>query len=108
MDAYDLRACGARPGQPAVLASHPEARAVVVELDAGELLEDHQVHERAWVVVIDGEAELSAGSAARRAGPGTLAVFAPRERHEVRALTATRLLLLLAPWPGDGHPGSPG
>ena len=26
--------------------------------------------------------------------------------HEVRATSDARLLLVLAPWPGDGHPGS--
>ena len=34
------------------------------------------------------------------------AVFDPHERHEVRANTEARLLLVLAPWPGDGHPGA--
>jgi hypothetical protein len=33
-------------------------------------------------------------------------VFDPRERHTVTARTDTRLLLVLAPWPGDGHPGA--
>jgi len=28
------------------------------------------------------------------------------ERHEVRATADARLLLVLAPWPGDGHPGT--
>ena len=26
--------------------------------------------------------------------------------HEVRARSDARLLLVLAPWPGDGHPGA--
>ena len=39
-------------------------------------------------------------------GPGTLAVFAPGERHAVHAVSDAQLLLLLTPWPGDGHPGS--
>jgi len=33
-----------------------------------------------------------------------LAVFDPGERHEVRARTDARVLLVLAPWPGQGHP----
>jgi hypothetical protein len=32
--------------------------------------------------------------------------FAPGERHEVTASTTARLLLLLTPWPGHGHPGA--
>jgi quercetin dioxygenase-like cupin family protein len=39
-------------------------------------------------------------------GPGFFAVFDPGERHEVRAKGDARLLLVLAPWPGEGHPGA--
>ena len=39
-------------------------------------------------------------------GPGFAAIFDPKERHEVRAAQDARLLLILAPWPGDGHPGA--
>jgi quercetin dioxygenase-like cupin family protein len=53
--------------------------------------------------VIDGEVELGDGVTA---GPGAAAVFDPRERHAVKANSDTRLLLVLAPWPGDGHPGA--
>ena len=31
-------------------------------------------------------------------------IYDPTERHEVRAISDARLLLLLAPWPGEGHP----
>ena len=37
-------------------------------------------------------------------GPGLLAVFDPNERHEVAATEDARLLLVLSPWPGEGHP----
>ena len=55
--------------------------------------------------MIDGEVEVDAGDTVS-AGSGSLFVFDPKERHEVRATTDARLLLVLAPWPGDGHPGS--
>ena len=32
--------------------------------------------------------------------------LAPGERHAVVARADSRLLLLLTPWPGDGHPGA--
>jgi hypothetical protein len=32
--------------------------------------------------------------------------FDPGERHTVSARSDARLLLLLSPWPGDGHPGA--
>ena len=40
------------------------------------------------------------------AQPGVLMQFAPQERHEVTALSDARILLLLTPWPGPGHPGT--
>ena len=39
-------------------------------------------------------------------GPGHLLEFEPSERHTVAARTDARLLLILSPWPGDGHPGA--
>ena len=91
---------------PQVLASNPEARAIALRLPAGERLQEHQVHERAWLVVLDGEAELEADGQTRRAPAGTLACFTAAERHEVRATSDCSLLLLLTPWPGEGHPGA--
>ena len=41
------------------------------------------------------------------AGAGLLAIFDPNERHEVAATEDARLLLVLSPWPGEGHPRPP-
>jgi quercetin dioxygenase-like cupin family protein len=79
-----------------------EARSILIALAAGQGLQDHQVHERAYVVVIAGEVDVAGAIG----GPGLAAVFEPAERHAVRALTDARLLLVLAPWPGQGHPGA--
>jgi len=104
---WDLRAVDLRPHSPEVLSSSDEARAVALEIPAGESLRDHQVHERAWVSVIDGEVEITTAAGERVAGgSGLLVELAPGERHAVLALTTARLLLLLTPWPGDGHPGT--
>ena len=35
-----------------------EGRAIAIQLLAGDALDEHQVHERAWLVVIDGQAEV--------------------------------------------------
>ena len=103
MEHWDLRALDVAPHQPRILHSaRGEARSILINLPAGEELQDHQVHERAYVVVIDGEVDL----AGTQCGPGCAAVFNPRERHAVKATSDTRLLLVLAPWPGDGHPGA--
>ena len=107
MRSWDLRAVELRPHSPEILSSRDEARAVVLEIPAGESLQDHQVHERAWVSVIDGEVEITTSDGETVAGgSGLMVEFAPGERHAVRALTTARLLLLLTPWPGDGHPGT--
>jgi redox-sensitive bicupin YhaK (pirin superfamily) len=92
-----------QPRQPEVLDSEAEGRAIVIELPAGERLQEHQVHERAWLMVVSGAVEVD-GSEMVSGGPGLLAEFDPNERHEVRATEDARLLLLLSPWPGEGHP----
>src|SRR5207245_571706 len=84
-----------------------EARAVVLDLAAGESLRDHEVHERAWLIVISGDVTVSTTAEQSVSGDGGLVVeLAPRERHEVLARADARLLLLLTPWPGQGHPGA--
>ena len=88
---------------PRVLFSTPEARGVVVDLAAGEELGDHRVRERAMVLVVHGRIEVADGGAPATCPQGTLAVFDPGERHVVRAIEQTRLLLTLAPWPAPGH-----
>ena len=92
------------PHQPKILHSaRGEARSILINLPAGEELQEHQVHERAYVVVIDGEVELGGHARRRRAAA---AVFDPNERHAAKAISDARLLIVLAPWPGDGHPGA--
>ena len=107
MQHWDLRTLPVAAHEPLILASkRGEARTVVINLPAGEALQDHQVHERAHVVVVDGDVEIVKGDETIEGGAGLLAVFDPGERHEVRARSDARLLLVLAPWPGDGHPGA--
>ena len=105
MQIWDTRSLDVEPHHPQVLHSDEEGRTIVLNLPAGEELQEHQVHERAWILVVDGKVELEdAGGKTTEAGPGTLALTAPKERHEVRAIADARLVLVLAPWPGEGHP----
>ena len=107
MQYWDLRVHPVEPRHPAILdSSRGESRSIVLHLPAGEALQDHEVHERAHLVVVDGEVEVSAGDRTTTGGPGAFYVFGAQERHEVRARSDARLLLVLAPWPGDGHPGA--
>jgi quercetin dioxygenase-like cupin family protein len=107
MQHWDLRSLDVEPHQPQILHSQRgEARSIAIDLPAGEALQDHEVHERAHLVVVDGEVEVVQDGERVTGGPGFFAVFDPHERHEVRATRDSRLLLVLAPWPGDGHPGA--
>jgi len=101
---WDLRALDVIPHQPEVLHSEGEGRTIVINLPAGERLQEHQTHERSWLVVVDGEVEVDSAAESLSGAAGLLAVFDPAERREVRAVTDARLLLLLGPWPGEGHP----
>jgi quercetin dioxygenase-like cupin family protein len=107
MNSWDLMDLDLEPRLPEILSSTDAARVIVLDLAPGESLADHEVHERAWLLVLGGEVEVStaAGDSAR-GGTGLMAEFAPGERHEVLASSQARLLLVLAPWPGDGHPGA--
>ena len=79
------------------------ARAVMIRLDAGQALGDHQVTERAWVTVVEGEVRVTAEGQDELCGVGTLLTFEPNERHSLVSDGGARILLLLAPWPGVGH-----
>ena len=102
---WDLLALNAPSGtrDPIVLHSDGGARAVLIVLQPGQSLGDHQVKENAWVTVVDGEVEMSADGSTVGGGCGTLVRFDPDERHAIRSKDGARVLLLLAPWPGEGH-----
>jgi quercetin dioxygenase-like cupin family protein len=95
------------PHLPQVLRSDSEGRAIVINLPAGKQLQEHQVHERSWIMVVDGEIEIEAGTEKVTGGPGFLVHVEPNERNEIRAISDTILVMVLAPWPGEGHPSQP-
>jgi len=107
MQNWDLTSTEAEPSQPSILSSRDDARAVLINLPAGEQLQEHEVHERARLVIASGEVEVTTPAGERvEAGAGHLFEFDPGERHTVAARGDARLLLILTPWPGDGHPGA--
>ena len=106
---WKLSELGVEPHQPQVISSTDDARTIVILLPAGEHLREHQVHERALLVLLSGELEVSTpGGEHVEAGPGHLFEWDPNERHQVSARSDALLLLILTPWPGDGHPGTRG
>ena len=88
---------------PVVVHSEDEARAVLIGLDPGQALGDHQVHEHSWLVVVDGRVRIESGGEQIDAGPGHLAWIDAGERRSISTDGGARILLLLAPWPGEGH-----
>jgi quercetin dioxygenase-like cupin family protein len=88
---------------PVVLDSDEAARAVLIGLDPGQELGEHQVKEHAFVLVVDGTVRVDAAGESLEAPTGTLFTFEPDERRTVASETGARILLFLAPWPGVGH-----
>jgi quercetin dioxygenase-like cupin family protein len=102
---WDLTAIETPGGtvSPVVLDSQEERRAVLVGLEPGQELGEHQVKEHALLLVVDGEVRVESNGEKLDAGAGTLVSFEPDERHAVSSRDGARLLLLLTPWPGPGH-----
>ena len=89
---------------PIVLHSDDGARAVLLVLQPGQELGEHQVKENAWLTVLEGGVQIAdSNGGSLEAGAGTMVRFDADERHAVRSAGGARVLLMLAPWPGDGH-----
>jgi quercetin dioxygenase-like cupin family protein len=89
---------------PEVLHSRDgEGRVVLISLEAGQELGEHQVKEGALILVVDGEVRVDASDESIDARAGELFRFEPDERRTVTSSNGARLLLVLAPWPGEGH-----
>jgi quercetin dioxygenase-like cupin family protein len=109
MQHWNVNEIDVQPHQPRVLDSEAEGRAIVINLPAGERLQEHQVHERAWMIVTTGAIDISDASGEKiSGGPGLMAIFDPNERREVTASEDAHIVLILSPWPGEGHPSHRG
>jgi quercetin dioxygenase-like cupin family protein len=107
MESWNLKAVDVDPRQPHILASAEDARTILLRLPEGEELQEHEVHERARLMVVEGEVDVATPPGEPiAAADGHLFEFAPGERHTVVARSDALLLLFLSPWPGPGHPGA--
>jgi quercetin dioxygenase-like cupin family protein len=107
MESWDLKSVDVEPRQPRILASADDARTILLRLPEGDQLQEHEVHERARVLVVDGDVDVSeADGESVSVGAGHLFEFEPGERRMIVARSDARLLMVLSPWPGDGHPGA--
>jgi quercetin dioxygenase-like cupin family protein len=107
METWDIRSLTIEPHQPKVLRSDEETRAIAIHLPGGEELQEHQVHERTYLLVASGEIEVAQDGRSESGGAGFVSHFEPNERRTVRALSDARIVMVLAPWPGVGHPSRP-
>jgi quercetin dioxygenase-like cupin family protein len=88
---------------PVVLRSDNAARAVLISLDPGQALGDHQVKEHALVTVLDGAVRVEAGGQTVEGELGSCFYFDADERRSISSDGGARILLVFAPWPGEGH-----
>jgi quercetin dioxygenase-like cupin family protein len=107
MEFWDTNRLAAEAHKPEILSSSDAARVIAIDLPAGEQLQEHRVHERTWLFVLSGDVQVSSGDGTDAGGgQGMLVEFEPKEPHELTAKSDARILLFLAPWPGEGHPGA--
>lgn len=88
---------------PVVLRSDPGARAVLIALQPGQALGDHQMKEGALVSVVDGAVRVESGGRSIEGTAGCFFSFDPDERRSISSEAGARLLLVFSPWPGEGH-----
>ena len=105
MQSWNLREIETPGGSrsPVVLRSDDAARAVLIGLEPGQALGDHQVKERALVLVLDGTVRVEAGGERVEGTPGSFFSFDADERRSISTDAGAQILLVLAPWPGEGH-----
>src|ERR1700710_2197149 len=100
MDHWALRTLDLEPHQPQILQSdRGTGRAIAINLPAGEQLQDHEVHERAYLTVLDGEVSVQAGATVSGAAP----LFASHPRGRRGGTPAAPACLSLRPGPGPGQ-----
>jgi quercetin dioxygenase-like cupin family protein len=89
--------------EPRVLFSRPGCRAVLIDLNAGDELGEHRTHEHAMLQIVSGRLAIATAGSRVECETGTLISLEPHETRRIDALEDSRILLVLAPWPGEGH-----
>jgi hypothetical protein len=89
---------------PVVLDSRDGAeRAVLLELRHGEALGEHSVKESTLLLVMEGTISVEAGDESFRRRSRGVGPFRARRAALGHERPRRAILLLLAPWPGEGH-----
>jgi quercetin dioxygenase-like cupin family protein len=93
-DAYETGGHNAK-----TLARYPDLRLVLIALDRGKRLEQHQTKGRVSIHVIEGKVTIGLDTEKVELGVGCLLEVAPGAAHDVEATEPSALLLTIA-WPG--------
>jgi quercetin dioxygenase-like cupin family protein len=90
---------------PHVVHQDEGARGVLVVLQPGQSLDDHEVRENTWAIVVEGAISVSAGTGNSQVQlrQGSLVHLDAGERRSITSAGGARLLLIFTPWPGSGH-----
>jgi hypothetical protein len=74
-------------------------------LNPGQSLDEHEVRENTWAVVVEGAIEVSAAGSdeALVLEQGALVYWKAQERRSISSPRGARMLLVLTSWPGPGH-----
>lgn len=76
---------------------------MLIDLRAGDELGEHRTHEHAVLQIVSGRLAIAAADHRVECDAGTLVSLEPHETRRIEALEDARILLVLAPWPGEGH-----
>jgi quercetin dioxygenase-like cupin family protein len=88
---------------PVVLRSDPGARAVLIALQPGQALGDHETKEGVLITVLEGSVRVQSGGENVDGAAGSLFSFDADERRSIASTEGARLLMVFSPWPGPGH-----
>jgi len=77
------------------LVDTPQGTLTLFAFDAGQTLSEHTTPFAAYVMVLDGEAELTIGRQTVRAGAGRLVLMPANVPHAVRAPRRFKMLLVM-------------
>ena len=89
MDSWDLTTLDIEVHKPEVLRSEEgAARAIAINLPAGDMLQDHEVHEHAYLVVVAGELEIESNRPSPAAPDSYVLLAVTRTGHCPAELTA--------------------
>jgi hypothetical protein len=107
VEAWNLLAIESPQGtrDPHVLHEDEGSRGLLLIMNAGQRLEEHEVRENTWALVVEGAIEVSAAGSddALVVEQGSLVYWKAQERRSISSPQGARMLMILTPWPGEGH-----